>query len=415
MNIRTARRSRACMAACAIGASSSTGRVEEVVARVGLQRVHQRLAGVAARVEAARLQHRLRLLLDQRDPQQRLGVGGAREQAEEAALAGHLAVVAERLHPDVVEVRRAVHGGAGVGLGQHQQRLLAGLRLDRVGQPPERLRHLLVGAEDAEAGAGDGAQEVVVALALELVLAVAEEREVLVGQPRQQLGGLADLLGVQRRRVAPQPVDQLGDLGVHLLPVLDRLAHVAQHPLHVVGDLAGSSPSRIRSISTCIQDSRTASPCGSLAPSATGSTCCSAPVMSRTTSKLGWMTRCTSRSWRESSMVSESTRNGMSSIDHLDDGVPAGRPAVLGERRGEDPDLGGALGPVGGQLEVGGEGAVDVDVGAVDHVLGRHVAVVGAEQGVDLVVRWPAGALAVLGHADGLVDQLGLVRILRRR
>ena len=35
--------------------------------------------------------------------------------------------------------------------------------------------------------------------------------------------------------------------------------------------------------------------------------------MSRTTSKLGWMTTCTSRSCRDSSMVSESTRNGMSS------------------------------------------------------------------------------------------------------
>ncbi len=35
--------------------------------------------------------------------------------------------------------------------------------------------------------------------------------------------------------------------------------------------------------------------------------------MSRTTSKLGWMTTWTSRSCRDSSMVSESTRKGMSS------------------------------------------------------------------------------------------------------
>ena len=76
---------------------------------------------------------------------------------------------------------------------------------------------------------------------------------------------------------------------------------------------AGSSPSGSRSISTCIQDSRSASPSGSSAPSGTGVMDCSSPVMSRTTSKLGWMTTCTSRSWRDSSMVSESTRNGMSS------------------------------------------------------------------------------------------------------
>ena len=76
---------------------------------------------------------------------------------------------------------------------------------------------------------------------------------------------------------------------------------------------SGSSPSGSRSISTCIHDSRTASPSGSSAPSGTGPTDWSTPVMSRTTSKLGWMTTCTSRSWRDSSMVSESTRNGMSS------------------------------------------------------------------------------------------------------
>ena len=42
-------------------------------------------------------------------------------EAEEATLAGHLPVGAEPLDPDVVEVGGAVDGGAGVGLGQHQQ------------------------------------------------------------------------------------------------------------------------------------------------------------------------------------------------------------------------------------------------------------------------------------------------------
>ena len=102
-------------------------RVQQLVARVGLQGVHQGLAGMAARVEPAALEDRLRLLLHQRDPQQRLGVGRARQQAEEAALAVDLAVVAERLDAHVVEVGRPVHGRPGVGLGQHEQRLLASL------------------------------------------------------------------------------------------------------------------------------------------------------------------------------------------------------------------------------------------------------------------------------------------------
>ena len=210
--------------------------VEQLVARVGLERVHQRLAGVAARVEATALEHRLGLLADERDPLQRLGVGGAREQAQEAPLAVDLAVGVEGLHADVVEVRRPVHGRPRVGLREDEQGLLAGLGLDGVGQPPERRGHLLVGAQDAEPGAGHGDEVLVVAAPLELVLLVAEEREVLAAQPLEQLGGLADLLRVERRRVGLEPGHDLLDLGVHLAPVLDGLADVAQHPLDVVDD-----------------------------------------------------------------------------------------------------------------------------------------------------------------------------------
>ena len=136
--------------------------VEELVARVVLQGVHQRLAGVAARVEAGAAHHLGDLLAQHRDPGDRLGVGGAGEQAEEAALADDLAVGAERLHADVVEVRRAVHGGARVGLGQHEQRLLAGLRLHDRRQLGERAGEVLVVAQDAEPGAGHGAQAALV-------------------------------------------------------------------------------------------------------------------------------------------------------------------------------------------------------------------------------------------------------------
>ena len=61
----------------------------------------------------------------------------------------------------------------------------------------------------------------------------------LVGQPLEQLGGLADLLGVERRRVAAQVGDDRLDLGVHLAPVLDGLADVAEHALDVLDDRVG--------------------------------------------------------------------------------------------------------------------------------------------------------------------------------
>ena len=174
--------------------------VEDLVARVGLEGVHQALAGVAARLDADPRQHLGRLLAQQRDARDGLGVRRARQQAEEPALAADLAVLVEGLHADVVEVGRPVHGGPGVGLRQHQQGLLAGLGLGGVRQLGERLGLLLVGPQDAEAGAGDGAQDLVVAVALEAVLAVAQEREVVVGQPLQEGATQVDLPGIERRR-----------------------------------------------------------------------------------------------------------------------------------------------------------------------------------------------------------------------
>ena len=94
--------------------------VQQLVARVGLQGVHERLAGVALGVEAAAAHHRGGLLAHQRDPHQRLGVRRAGQQPQEPTLPDDLAPLVEGLDPDVVEVRRPVHGGPGVGLGQDQ-------------------------------------------------------------------------------------------------------------------------------------------------------------------------------------------------------------------------------------------------------------------------------------------------------
>ena len=382
--------------------------VQQLVAGVGLEGVHQGLAGVAARVEAAALEDLLGLLADQRDPHQALGVGRAGEQAEEATLAVHLAVLVEGLHADVVEVRRTVHRRAGVGLGQHQQRLLARLRLHRVGQPAERLRHLLVGAQDAEAGPGDGEQVVVAVALLELVLAVAEEGEVLVGQPFEELGGLADLFGVERRRVAAQVGDDRGDLGVHLAPVLDGLPDVAEHALDVVDDRVGVLALR-QPVDLHVHPRLT----DRLALGIEGA------VRHRPDRLEGagdvphrveaGMDDDVHVAQLPGQLHGERVHEERHVVDHdLDHAVPAGRPAVLGQRRRGDPHLRGPLGAAGGELVVRRERAVDVHLAAVEEVLGRDVAVVGADQLGDLVVGRTAGALPGLGQADRLVDQLGL-------
>ena len=176
------------------------GRVEQLVARVGLEGVDQGLAGVAARVEADQLEHVGGLLAQQRHVPDRLGVRRAGEQAEEAALAGDLAVLVERLHADVVEVRRAVHGGAGVGLGQHQQGVLAGhLGAPSPAASPTRGRS---GSSRRMPSPLPGTPRRYSSspVALEVVLAVAEEREVVVGQPLEEVDAAVDLVGGQRAR-----------------------------------------------------------------------------------------------------------------------------------------------------------------------------------------------------------------------
>ncbi len=77
---------------------------------------------------------------------------------------------------------------------------------------------------------------------------------------------------------------------------------------------AASSSSLTRVISICIHDSRIAPSGAATEPSSTPETRPSSPVMSRSTSICGWITTRTSRSWLASSIVSESTRNGMSSV-----------------------------------------------------------------------------------------------------
>ena len=84
---------------------------------------------------------------------------------------------------------------------------------------------------------GSGAQHLVAVAGLEPVLAVAEEREVVGGQPAQQVLALGDLGAAQRRRVGVELLDDRAHLLVHLRPVLDGHADVAEHPLQRLLDL----------------------------------------------------------------------------------------------------------------------------------------------------------------------------------
>ena len=105
--------------------------LQQLVARIGLEDVGQRLAGVPRRRQVGALDHLRDLVAQQRNVARVAVVRGRGEQPEEAVLADDLAFGVEPLHPDVVEIDRAMHGRAGIRLGDHERpglaRLTAGL------------------------------------------------------------------------------------------------------------------------------------------------------------------------------------------------------------------------------------------------------------------------------------------------
>ena len=353
--------------------------MEQLVAREVLQRVHQRLAGVAQRVEPGALEHFASGLAQQRDPRHGLGVGRAREQAEEPALPDDLARVVERLDADVVEVRRPVNGRTGVRLRQHEQGLLPRLRLDRRRQLAEGRRHVLVEPQDAEPGAGHGAQHVVLAIGLEPVLAVAEEREVVLREPPQQVPPLGDLGVGQRELLLVELIDEGEHHGMHLGPVLDGHADVGQYPLQRLlegcgvvlvadpGDLDLHPRLADRALGCghrAVLDARDAAQLAGDVALDVHLRVDHDPDVAVLVGELHG-----ERVDEERHVVG----------DDLDRAVAAGRPALVAVR-GHHPNPRGALRADASQLEVGGKGAVQVVRTALADVLRRDVAVVGADQ-----------------------------------
>ena len=382
--------------------------LEQLVARVGLEHLEQVLAGVAVGGEAGPLQDPGDLLLDDRHPQHRLGVGRGGEQAEEAPLPRDLAGLVEGLDADVVEVGRAVDRGAGVGLGDDQQLVVARLGPRLGGQPAERARARLVVAQQPEPGARHRAQHVVAVLAQQGVLAVAEEGEVVGGQPLQQAVGVGDLLGADAgRRLGGELGGDPVALGLHLGPVLDGVADVGEHSqqrgrdglmrlvgaltveLHVhprLDVLAELALAHRVDVEDLLQDAGgvTADDELRVHHEVHGA------LLAR---QLGG-----DRVDEERHVVG----------DDLDDAVAAG-PAVLLHRRGGDAHVGRADRPVGGDLLVRQRGTEQVLGGAGEEVLGGHVAVVAAQEALGRLTPSPVRELC------SRVQLLGTGLVKRRR
>ncbi len=211
--------------------------LEQLLARQRLEDVAQRLAAVAGRAQARTLHHVLVALAHQRDFPRAAVVGAGGEQAEEALFADDAALGVEFQHADVIHVAAAVDPRAGVGLGQDQRvgQAAGGVQALR-GQPLDRARHRgVLAAHQAQAGAVLGGQHVLAALLLHLVLTVAEEGEMVVRGPAQELLRLVARLIAHRQGALAQVFGQGQRLVAHRLPVLDDGTHVLQRFTHALG------------------------------------------------------------------------------------------------------------------------------------------------------------------------------------
>ena len=162
--------------------------LEQLVARVGVEDLDQRLLVVAPGRERGALEHSGDLAPQDRHLA-RLGlVGLVGVEAEEAPLAHHLAVLVEALDAHVVEVGGAVDGGPRVRLGEVEDVRLERERANAGRQLVEAARALLAArlAQDPEAALGDRVEAQLAVLGHELVVAVAEEGELVVLEPLEE-------------------------------------------------------------------------------------------------------------------------------------------------------------------------------------------------------------------------------------
>src|SRR6185437_3377880 len=114
-------------------------------------------------------------------------IGGRGPEAQEPVLAGDPAARIEGLHARVVEIFRAMHRGDGVGLGEDEELPVTGPGTDVAGQHGgDGFAPRVARTQDAEAAAAVRNQTVLARLALESVVAVAEEDEVTLLHPLEE-------------------------------------------------------------------------------------------------------------------------------------------------------------------------------------------------------------------------------------
>ncbi len=213
-------------------------RLEQLVARIGLQHVHDGFAVVTRRIEAEVSDDAVDLVPEQRNLARAAVVDGGGEQTEEAFFAGDAPAAVEGLHADVVVIRRAMDRRHRIRFGRRQQ-----LRLARTFAQLTRQHGGLNGraaprAQDAETCVRQWLQHVFGAAATQTVLTIAEEGEVVVGHPLQQRLHFVHFGGAGRRRLTRNLLCNFDGALTHRAPVGDCSLHVGERSQDLLLQLA---------------------------------------------------------------------------------------------------------------------------------------------------------------------------------
>jgi hypothetical protein len=152
------------------------------------------------------------------------------EQSDDAKDADEIVVLVDALDADVIHDRTPMHTRAGIGLGDHQGvRLLQespGLGIDRDLAAALGEDFVAAPTQDAERCFRNCAEHVA-AVAVDM-FTHAQEHEVVLRQPFQELDGIGDLLFLQRRRIGFELGHDLAHALENRAPVRHRQADVRE-------------------------------------------------------------------------------------------------------------------------------------------------------------------------------------------
>ena len=211
---------------------------------------------------------------------------------------------------------------------------------------------------------------------MQVVVALAEQREVVVGEPVQEGEVLGQVVGPDRRRAAGCSwLDGVDDRLAHRLPVLDRGAHVAEGCAAARRAVRPDAPGRCGGRPRHGSAIRAGHPASSRRRAM--------PTIrwpaSRCTRITGCMIRCIVSPWRFTSIVIESTRNGMSSLTISITVCVDCQPCLL-QPRVVHAQLRRAAREDAREMPVRQRRAVQVGQRAFQQVFGRDLAVVLARE-----------------------------------